>query len=68
VFEKCGQFGLLASRIGPGPHLKGFKLPGGVTAEEFDYFHELIAHEEMAAMGFPGTFFIHELFTSVFPV
>ena len=54
VFEKCGEFGLLASRIGPGPWLKGRTLPGGIKPEEFDYFHELIAHEEMAAMGYPG--------------
>lgn len=54
VFLKAGSFGLLASRIGPGPWLKGRSLPGGITAEQFDYFHELIAHEEMAAMGLPG--------------
>lgn len=47
VYQKSGEFGLLASRIGPGAWLKGRNLPGGVKAEEFDYFHELIAHEEM---------------------
>lgn len=54
MFLKCGEIGLLAARIGPGDHLKGRKLPGGIQPEEFDYFHELIAHEEMAALGYSG--------------
>ena len=56
TFQKLGKAGFLASRIGPGPHMKRLfkELPGGVKPEEFDYFHELIAHEEMAAMGYPG--------------
>lgn len=54
IYQKMGRFGLLASRIGPGPHLKGFQLPGGVKPEEFDYFHELIAHEEIGALGSPA--------------
>jgi hypothetical protein len=37
VFEKMGQFGLLACRMGPGPHLKMVpSLPGGIKPEEFD--------------------------------
>jgi alkylation response protein AidB-like acyl-CoA dehydrogenase len=36
-------------RLGPGKHLKGLTLVGGtVTPEEFDYFHELIIHQEIA--------------------
>jgi len=54
LYRKMGQFGWLASRIGPGPHLQGFSLPGGVKPEEFDYFHELISHEESTGMGLPG--------------
>jgi alkylation response protein AidB-like acyl-CoA dehydrogenase/predicted heme/steroid binding protein len=54
IFLKCGEFGYWASRIGPGPWLQGRKLPGGVKPEEFDYFHELIAHQELASMGFFG--------------
>jgi len=55
VYQKMGQFGLLASRIGPGKHLSLVpSLPGGVTPEEFDYFHEMIAHEEVAKLGCPG--------------
>ncbi len=34
-----------AMRIGPGKHLKGRKLMGGiVTPEEFDHFHEVRPH------------------------
>jgi len=59
TWEKMGRFGLLASRIGPGPHLHAFckmggTLPGGVKPEEFDYFHEMIAHEEVAKIAVPG--------------
>ena len=44
-----GSFGLLAARIGPGPHLRFVpSLPGNVDPDEFTYFHEGIAHEEMS--------------------
>ncbi|KAJ3103482.1 hypothetical protein HDU97_010065 [Phlyctochytrium planicorne] len=33
-YLKMGEFGLLACRLGPGDHLKGLKLPGGVKPEE----------------------------------
>ena len=53
VYRKLGSFGILACRMGPGPHLKLLpSLPGGVKPEEFDYFHEQIAHEENARMGY----------------
>jgi len=54
LMKKMGDFGLIACRLSPGPHLKNFKLPGGVKAEEFNQFHELIAHEEIARIGCPG--------------
>ena len=55
VFKKMGQFGILAARIGPGEHMKLFpNLPGGVKHEEFNHFHEMIAHEEFSHIGFPG--------------
>lgn len=55
VYKKMGAIGLLACRIGPGPHLKLVPtLPGGVKPEEFTYFHEMIAHEEMARLCSPG--------------
>jgi len=52
--KKLGAAGVLAAQIGPGPWLQGIKLPGGVKPEEFDYFHEMIAHEETARLGTPG--------------
>ena len=56
AFLKCGAFGLLACRIGPGPHLRmlGGPLPGGVAPDDFDNFHEMIAHEEMACAALVG--------------
>ena len=48
IYMKMGEIGLLACRLGPGPHLKLVpRLPGGIKPEEFDYFHEAIAHEEV---------------------
>ena len=42
-------------RIGPGPHLKGRELLGGVIrSEEFDYFHEMILHQELSNPGTRG--------------
>ncbi|CDS04548.1 hypothetical protein LRAMOSA07195 [Lichtheimia ramosa] len=55
--EKMGACGLLACNIGPGRYLREFnvQLPGGVAPEEYDYFHEMIVHEEMARWGTRGT-------------
>jgi hypothetical protein len=38
---KMGENHLLAMNIGPGPHLHGMILPGGIKGEDFDYFHEV---------------------------
>lgn len=56
MFLAMGKAGILAARIGPGQHLSmpGVAIPASVTASEFDYFHEMIAHEEMANLGTPG--------------
>lgn len=45
LITKFGQPGIEinAMRIGPGKHLHGRKLLGGVKGEEFDYFHEYVA-------------------------
>ncbi|KAG0176042.1 hypothetical protein DFQ28_007923 [Apophysomyces sp. BC1034] len=53
--QKLGSHGILAANVGPGPWLKPFRLPGNVKAEEYDYFHEMIAHEEGARWVSPGT-------------
>lgn len=43
---KCN---LPAMRMGPGKHLKGLELMGGIVKpEEFDYFHEMIINQELA--------------------
>lgn len=57
--QKLGMNGMLVSRMGPGPWLKdaislGIKIPGGVAPEEFDYFHEMMVHQEFARLGRPG--------------
>jgi len=49
VFEEMAKLNIIAMRMGPGPHLKGLELMGGlVKPEEFDYFHELIMGQECA--------------------
>lgn len=48
MIDKMAANGLLAVRLGPGEHLKGVVLPGGVRGEEFDYFHDLIVCQELA--------------------
>lgn len=51
VFDEMAKLEIIAMRMGPGPHLKGRTLLGGlVKPEEFDYFHELIMGQETAAM------------------
>jgi len=54
LYAKMGAAGFLAARVGPGPWMKAFPQLGGVSAEEFDYFHEQIAHEELARMTYPS--------------
>ena len=61
LWRLLGKRGVLASRVQHGPWLKdvvencGVTLPGGVRTDEFDYFHELIAHEEASGrLGVPG--------------
>ena len=60
LWREMGTRGMLASRVQPGPWLRdivdncGVTLPGGISPEEFDSFHELIAHEEFCRLGVPG--------------
>ncbi|EEH47518.1 uncharacterized protein PADG_03602 [Paracoccidioides brasiliensis Pb18] len=49
LVDKMAETNLLAMRLGPGPHLHGRKLFGGIIkGEEFDYFHDLIVAQELA--------------------
>mmetsp|Transcript_83109 Transcript_83109/g.152391 ORF Transcript_83109/g.152391 Transcript_83109/m.152391 type:complete len:515 (-) Transcript_83109:89-1633(-) len=57
--QKLGMAGILVIRMGPGPWLKaavqaGVSIPGGVKPQEFDYFHEMLAHLEVNRLGRPG--------------
>lgn len=57
--SKLGMHGMMVSRMGPGPWMNdavelGIKIPGNVKPEEFDYFHEMICHQEIARLGLPG--------------
>jgi alkylation response protein AidB-like acyl-CoA dehydrogenase len=58
IFLKMGTAGLLAARCGPCamPFVNklGITLPGGMNANEFDYFHEQIAIDEFYRMGSGG--------------
>jgi len=54
---KVGEFGIIAMALGPGEHLKvpPNGLAGGIVKpEEFDYFHELVTHEERSHLMCPG--------------
>jgi len=51
--------GMLVTRLGPGPWLAdalsmGVKLPQGCSPDSFDYFHEMLVHQELARVGTPG--------------
>ncbi|THH33221.1 hypothetical protein EUX98_g950 [Antrodiella citrinella] len=55
VFDKCAELNILAMRMGPGKHLKGLKLMNGVVQpDEFNYFHELVLHQEMCRINARG--------------
>ncbi|KZV85671.1 acyl-CoA dehydrogenase NM domain-like protein [Exidia glandulosa HHB12029] len=55
VVDKMAEVGWLHMRLGPGKHLKGVTLLGGVVKpEDFDYFHELIYHQEGVRIGARG--------------
>ncbi|KDQ65086.1 hypothetical protein JAAARDRAFT_247631 [Jaapia argillacea MUCL 33604] len=55
VVDKLAELNIIAMRLGPGKHLKGLTLMGGiVTPEEFDYFHELIINFEIGRLGTRG--------------
>ncbi|BFZ57591.1 hypothetical protein PYCC9005_004643 [Savitreella phatthalungensis] len=41
-------------RLGPGKHLHGHALLGGVKPEEYDYFHEMILVQELARFAQPN--------------
>ncbi|KAL5488375.1 hypothetical protein ACEPAI_6483 [Sanghuangporus weigelae] len=55
LIDKMGELNIHAMRLGPGKHLKGRTLMGGIVSpEEFDYFHELIISFEYGRLGLRG--------------
>jgi hypothetical protein len=53
--ETLSEVNMHAMRLGPGKHLKGRSLFGGIVKpEEFDYFHELIITQELTRVGARG--------------
>ncbi|OCH95428.1 acyl-CoA dehydrogenase NM domain-like protein [Obba rivulosa] len=55
VVEKMAEVNMHAMRMGPGRHLKGLTLMGGIVKpEEFDYFHEMIINQEITRHGCRG--------------
>ncbi|KAJ3565776.1 hypothetical protein NP233_g7428 [Leucocoprinus birnbaumii] len=55
VIEAMAKLNIHAMRMGPGKHLKGLELMGGIVKpEEFDYFHEMIVTQELARTGKRG--------------
>jgi len=48
LIDKMAESNVLAMRLGPGEHLHGRKLLGGVIdGKEYDYFHGLIVSQEL---------------------
>lgn len=54
LIKEMGANGVNAMRLGPGKHLAGRKLFGGVKPEEMDYFHEMILTQELVRCGVRG--------------
>jgi cytochrome b5-like protein len=55
LIDRMSKSGVLHMRLGPGPHLHGVELLGGVVdGKEFDYFHDLIIAQELARTGARG--------------
>ncbi|KAF5390460.1 hypothetical protein D9757_005234 [Collybiopsis confluens] len=55
VVDKMSDLNIIAMRLGPGKHLQGRTLLGGIVKpEEFDYFHELILNIELSRFGTRG--------------
>lgn len=58
LFKQLGESGIIAARVGKAamPFVKqlGIQLPGGVSPDEFDHFHELAAVQEIYRIGSGG--------------
>jgi len=58
MFEELGKAGIIACRVGKAamPFVKklGITLPGGISVDEFDHFHELATVQELYRIGSGG--------------
>lgn len=59
IKKAMAMAGMLITRLGPGPWLQqaldlGISLPEGCDPATFDYFNEMIVHQELARVGTPG--------------
>jgi alkylation response protein AidB-like acyl-CoA dehydrogenase len=55
LIDRMSAEGILHMRMGPGKHLHGMKLLGGVVdGKEFDYFHDMIIGQELVRSGTRG--------------
>lgn len=55
LIDRMAETNILAMRLGPGKHLHGRKLLGGVVdGKEFDYFHDLIVAQEVTRINGRG--------------
>lgn len=49
LIDRMAESNVLAMRLGPGKHLHGRKILGGVIeGKDFDYFHDLVVCQEMS--------------------
>ncbi|KFZ17827.1 hypothetical protein V501_01536 [Pseudogymnoascus sp. VKM F-4519 (FW-2642)] len=55
LVERMAKENIHAMRLGPGEHLLGRTLLGGVVeGKDFDFFHELVVSQELARIGTRG--------------
>lgn len=55
LVERMAKENIHAMRLGPGEHLHGRTLMGGIVkGKDFDFFHELVVSQELARIGSRG--------------
>lgn len=54
LIDRMAKENILGMRLGPGKHLHGLTLLGGVKGEEFDYLHDLVQAQEFVRAGARG--------------
>lgn len=54
VIRESGRLYITHMRCGPGKHLHGLILPGGMRGQDFDYLGELVVTQEIARIGARG--------------